>query len=138
MEKYFLKRANGLIGKKPIPHTFHNQLSVDVIEKILQLRKEYKLSSGRIKWLLDPYHGINISESSVFWILKKNNVKRLSEKITRRVLNNIRYEKHTPCHHVKVDVKHLIFTDDHGNKIKKFKYTAFIESFMKIFQNIVS
>lgn len=124
-KKAFLKEGeNGLIRKKPIPHTYHNQLSSDVVEKVLQLRKDYKLGSWRIKWYLERYHGINISESIVFRILKRNNVERLNRKTTRRALHSIRYEKRTPGHQVQVDVKHLIFTDDQGNKIKRYQYTA--------------
>ena len=73
---------------------------------------------------MERYHGVNISESSVFRIPKRNNVERLSRKTTRQALHSIRYEKRIPGHRVQVDVKHLIFTDDEGNKIKRFQYTA--------------
>lgn len=32
---------------------------------------------------------------------------------------SIRYEKHTPGHHVQVDVKLLIFNTEDGSKIKR-------------------
>jgi len=73
---------------------------------------------------LERYHDILISESSVYRILKRNNVGRLDRKVTRRAMHSIRYEKETPGHHVQVDVKFLIFQDANGHKIKRFQYTA--------------
>ena len=65
---------------------FANQIKKEVVEKVLELRKEHKLGTWRIKWYLERYHDINISESSVFRILKRNKVERLdsvSTKISR-------------------------------------------------------
>ena len=75
---------NGLIRKKPIAYNFPNQIKKEVVEKVLELRKVHKLGTWRIKWYLERYHDINISESSVFRILKRNKVERLDKKITRR------------------------------------------------------
>ena len=72
---------------------------------------------------LERYHDILISESSVYRILKRNNVGRLDRKVTRRAMHSIRYEKETPGHHVQDDVKFLIFQDANGHKIKRFQYT---------------
>ena len=114
----------GLLRKKPTPHTFPNQIKQEIVNKVLELRKEHKLGTWRIKWYLERYHDILISESSVYRILKRNNIGRLDRKVTRRALHSIRYEKETPGHHVQVDVKFLIFHDANGNKIKRFQYTA--------------
>jgi transposase InsO family protein len=124
-KKSFEKEGEkGLMRKKPIAYNFPNQIKEDVIEKVLELRKEHKLGTWRIKWYLERYHDIAISESSVFRILKRNKVERLDRKITRRAMHSIRYEKQTPGHHVQIDVKFLIFNDNQGNKIKRFQYTA--------------
>ena len=105
----------GLLRKKPTPRTFPNQIKQEIVNKVLELRKEHKLGTWRIKWYLERYHDILISESSVYRILKRNNVARLDRKVTRRAMHSIRYEKETPGHHVQVDV---------GHKIKRFQYTA--------------
>lgn len=39
-------------------------------------------------------------------------------------MHSVRYEKQTPGHHVQVDVKFLIFTNEGGIKIKRYQYTA--------------
>ncbi|MDM1139172.1 IS481 family transposase [Empedobacter sp. R132-2] len=114
----------GLLRKKTIPRTFPNQIKQEIVNKVLELRKEYKLGTWRIKWYLERYHDIFISESSVYRILKRNNVTRLDRKVTRRAMHSIRYEKETPGHHVQVDVKSLIFHDVNGTKIKRFQYTV--------------
>ncbi|UYW02445.1 IS481 family transposase [Flavobacterium agricola] len=114
----------GLLRKKPSPRTFPNQIKQEIVNKVLELRKEHKLGTWRIKWYLERYHDILISESSVYRILKRHNIGRLDRKVTRRAMHNIRYEKETPGHHVQVDVKFLIFKDANGQKIKRFQYTA--------------
>lgn len=123
-KEYEKQGEKGLLRKKPVAHNFPNQIKPEIIEKVLQLRKEHQLGTWSIKWYLERYHNINISESSVYRILKRNKVNSLDRKITRRAMHSIRYEKHTPGHHVQVDVKFLIFNTEDGNKIKRFQYTA--------------
>ena len=91
---------------------------------MLSLRKEYQLGSWRIKWYLERYHDITISESSVTRILKRYGVERLQKKAARRALHSKRYNKSVPGHHVQVDVKVLIMKDLKGKPIKRFQYTA--------------
>jgi transposase len=83
-----------------------------------------QLGTWRIKWYLERYHDIHISESSVYRILKRNNVEPLDKKTQRRAMHTIRYEKDTPGHQVQVDVKFLIFEGPNGSKVKQFQYTA--------------
>jgi transposase len=59
----------GLKQKKPGDRHHPGKLSQEVVDKILELRKIYKLGSIRITWYLDRYHGIKTSESSVRRIL---------------------------------------------------------------------
>jgi transposase len=80
------------LRKQPIASNHPNKIKQDVIDKVLSLRKEYQLGSWRIKWYLERYHDISISESSVSRILKRYGVGK-------------RYNKSTPGHHVQVDVK---------------------------------
>jgi hypothetical protein len=48
------------------------KLSQHIIDKILELRKEYQLGSIRITWYLERYHGIKVSESSVYRTLSRH------------------------------------------------------------------
>ena len=114
----------GLERKKPVAKVFPNQIKPDVVKKVLELRKEHKLGTWRIKWYLERYHDICISESSVYRILKRNHTERLDRKTTRRAMHTLSYEKDTPGHHVQVDVKFLIFNTKNGSRIKRFQYTA--------------
>ena len=118
----------GLVRRKPIAFKIPNQIKPDVIQKVLELRRQHKLGTWRIKWYLERYHDINISESSVFRILKRNNVEKLDRTTTRRAMHTKRYEKETPGHHVQVDVKFLFFETKGGKRIKRFQYTAIDDS----------
>jgi transposase len=61
-KKSFEKEGeNGLMRKKPIAYNFPNQIREDIVEKVLELRKEHKLGTWRIKWYLERYHDITIS-----------------------------------------------------------------------------
>ena len=114
----------GLVRKKTVAKNFPNQIKPEVIKQVLELRQEHKLGTWRIKWYLERYHDIHISESSVYRILKRNNVEPLDKKTQRRAMHTIRYEKDTPGHQVQVDVKFLIFEGPNGSKVKRFQYTA--------------
>ncbi len=104
--------------------TYGNRISDKTIKLILKLRKEHNMGTWRIKWYLERFHGVQISESSVYRTLKRNNIKPLHRSITRRALVPKRYEKKTPGHHVQIDVKFLFFYTDKGEKIRRFQYTA--------------
>jgi hypothetical protein len=80
-----------------------------MVDLILKLKKEYKLGTWRIKWYLERYHDISVSESSVHRTLKRNCVKALERDVTRKAKGPKRYAKETPGHHVQVCVKFLVF-----------------------------
>jgi len=63
---YELGGMDGLRRKKPIANNHPRKLLQDAVDKILHLRKEYKLGPERIKWYLERYHGIKTSESTVY------------------------------------------------------------------------
>lgn len=115
---------DGLLKKHPVAYNHPNKIKEEVIEKVLSLHKEYQLGSWRIKWYLERYHDITVSESSVSRILKRYGVKHLQKKASRRALHSKRYNKSVPGHHVQVDVKVLLIKDSNGNTIKRFQYTA--------------
>lgn len=74
----------GLKRKKPIAHNHPKKVSQDVVDKVLYIRRSYQLGPERIMWYLERYHGINISESSVYRILKRHKVNLLAKTAPRR------------------------------------------------------
>ena len=89
-----------------------------------ETRKEFQIGSMRIKYYLDRYHGISISESTVYRVLRANGVSHLPKTASRRAIHTKRYAKSVPGHHVQVDVKFLKFKDAAGKPIKRYQYTA--------------
>jgi transposase InsO family protein len=122
--KYDSEGEKGLDRPTRSYESYGNRISKEAVDLILKLREEQRLGSWRIKWYMERYHGIFVSESSVYRTLKRNNTARLDRKTTRRAMHSIRYEKETPGHHVQVDVKFILVHDNQGNKIKRFQYTA--------------
>jgi transposase InsO family protein len=116
------------LRKHPIAYSQPNKIKEEFVDKVLALRKEHQLGSWRIKWYLERYHDIHISESSVTRILKRYGVERLQKKAARRSLHSKRYNKNTPGHHVQVDVKEAIFKRNDGKSKKKYQYTAIDDS----------
>ena len=123
-KKFDQDGEKGLLRKKRESNTYYNSLDSKVVDLILKLRAQHKLGSWRIKWYMERYHGINVSESSVYRTLKRHNTKPLDRKTTRRAMHTKRYSKETPGHHVQIDVKFIILNRDSGQKIKRFQYTA--------------
>lgn len=122
--KFDQSGKEGLLRKKRDYNTYANRIDSSTVALILKLRDEYKLGTWRIKWYLERYHDINVSESSVYRTLKRHNVKSLDRKITRKSMGPKRYAKETPGHHVQVDVKFLVFDSPYGQKTKRYQYTA--------------
>lgn len=127
---YYWKKAydkegrDDLYRKKPIAHSHPRQLSQSTIDKILESRKTYQLGSWRIKWYLERYHGIIVSESSVSRTLVRNGKNRLPQKASRRTVHSKRYTKNVPGHHVQIDVKFISLKDEKGKQVRRFQYTA--------------
>ena len=127
---YLWKRAYdregkaGLKRKKPVAHTYPKRVPPKVIEKVLHIRRSFQLGPERIMWYLERYHGISISESSVYRILARNGLNRLPKTAPKRALHTKRYAKTIPGHHIQVDVKFLTLEDDEGHKVRRYQYTA--------------
>lgn len=127
---YYWKKAYdkegraGLVRKKPIAYNHPGKLSQEVVDKILDLRKTYQLGSWRIKWYLERYHGIVVSESSVTRTLVRNGVNRLHKKASRRTVHTKRYAKTVPGHQVQVDVKFITLKNIKDKMVRRFQYTA--------------
>ena len=114
----------GLRRKKPVAYSHPKKIPIQVAEKILQIRRDYQLGPERIMWYLERYHGISVSESTVYRILARNGLNRLAKTAPRRALHTKRYAKTVPGHHIQVDVKFLTLKDDEGNKVRRYQYTA--------------
>jgi transposase len=124
-KKAFAKEGKtGLLRKKPVAKSHPRKLKQSVVDKIVYLRNTYQLGAKRIKYYLERYHNIIISESSVSRTLVKYKINRLPKTASKRTLHTKRYCKDTPGHHVQVDVKFITLRDALGNKIKRFQYTA--------------
>ena len=114
-----------LINSKPCPQNIKLRTPKEIEEKVIYLRKTYHLGPARITWFLKRYHGIAISSSGVYWVLKRNGMSRLPRNTKlRTVQTHQRYEKQVPGHHIQMDVKFLFFTAKDGKKIRRFQYTA--------------
>jgi transposase InsO family protein len=123
-KKYDLDGRAGLYRKKQGTHKHPKKTRPEVVEKILELRKEYQIGALRIMYYLDRYHGITISESTVTRVLNAHGVGRLPKSAPKRALHTKRYAKKVPGHHVQVDVKFLKLKDPDGKTVKRYQYTA--------------
>jgi transposase InsO family protein len=95
-----------------------------VIKKILELRTEHQLGALRIRYYLERYYGIQISESMVSRVLKSHWVSRLPTIASKRALHSKRYAKTVPRRHMQVDVKFVQLQDPVGKTVKRYQYTA--------------
>jgi transposase len=73
-------RQHGLAGlenRKTAPKNPANRTPPEIVEKVLYLRKTYRLGPIRIVWYLARYHAITISDAGVYLILRRNGISRL-------------------------------------------------------------
>jgi transposase InsO family protein len=130
-QKYEKAGQSGLYRERPIAYRHPSRTPPEVIEKILELRAEYKFGALRIMYYLDRYRGIKISESTVSRVWKAHGVNRWPRTAPRCALHTKRYAKTVPGHHVQVDVKFLQLKDREGKTVKRYQYTA-IDDAMRI------
>jgi len=114
----------GLINAKPIPKRHANQTDPEVEEKVLHLRRKYHLGPMRIVWYMARYHDINLSDATVYRILRRHGLNRLPRGTRMRKVHTKRYNKQVPGHHIQMDVKFLTFKGKGGQKVRRFQYTA--------------
>ena len=123
-QKYEKAGQAGLYRERPVAYHHPSRTPPEVVEKILELRAEYQFGALRIRYYLERYHGIKISESTVSRVLKAHGVNRLPKTASKRALHTKRYAKTVPGHHVQVDVKFLQLKDRAGKTVKRYQYTA--------------
>jgi len=123
-KSYDQEGEGGLYRKKPVAKNHPRKTPTEVIEKILEIRKEYQFGAIRIRYYLERYHGIQISESTVSRVLKSHGVSHVPISVSRRALHSKRYAKTVPGHHVQVDVKFVQLQDPAGKTVNRYQYTA--------------
>jgi len=123
-KKYDKEGRAGLYRKKPIAYSHPRKTHPDVVDKVLKIRREYQMGALRIKYYLERYHGIQISESTVSRVLKAHGLNRLPKTAPKRALHTKRYAKKVPGHHVQVDVKFLRLKNSAGKSMNRYQYTA--------------
>jgi transposase len=87
---------DGLVNAKTIPKNPPNQTPPEVAEKVLHLRRKYHLGPERIMWYLARYHGIKLSDATIYRILKRNGLNRLPRGTRLRKVHTKRYNKQVP------------------------------------------
>ncbi len=123
-QKYEKAGQAGLYRERPVAYHHPSRTLPEVVEKILVLRAEYQFGALRIRYYLERYHGIKISESTVSRVLKAHGVNRLPKTAPKRALHTKRYAKTVPGHHIQVDVKFLQLKNKAGESVKRYQYTA--------------
>lgn len=123
---YSAQGEKGLINSKPCPKNPNLRTPKHIEDKVIYLRKNYHFGPRRIAMYMERYHDIKISASGARYVLIRNDLKLLPRNAKRRSPGPSfkRYNKQVPGHHVQVDVKFLIFTDQGNNKVRRFQYTA--------------
>jgi len=123
-KKYGQEGSSGLYRKQPIAYSHPRRTPPEVVAKILEIRQEYQIGALRIKYYLERYHGIQISEATVSRTLNAHGVAKLPKTAPKRALHTKRYAKTVPGHQVQVDVKFLQLKNSEGKTVKRYQYTA--------------
>ena len=111
-----------LVNAKTIPKNSPNQTPPELAEQVLQLRSKYHLEPKRVMCYLARHHGIKLSDATIYRILKRNGLNRLSRGMRQRKVYTKRYNKQVPGHHIQMDVKFLTFVGKKGEKIRRSIY----------------
>ena len=122
--KYRTRGRAGLARQKAVGAVYPTAIAPEVVEKVLHLRRTYHLGPIRIVWYMERYHGIRISDASVYRICRRHGMNRLPGRVGRRAVHTHRYEKQVPGHHVQVDVTFLTLVTKRGKSVRRFQYTA--------------
>lgn len=125
--RYEEQGLDGLKDRSSRPHYSPRTTEVDLVAKIIHLRKTYHFGPQKIAMYLARYHDVTISCSGVWRILKRLDMNRLPscQRYKPHKQRWKRYEKQRPGHHVQVDVKFLApIKDTHGKLRKHYQFTA--------------
>jgi len=114
----------GLVNRRPVARSHPKTTRPEVVDQVLHLRRTYHLGPIRIMWYLARYHGIQISDATVYRILRRHGLRRLPNRVGRRAVHTHRDAKQVPGHHVQVDVKFLTLQGPAGQRVRRSQYTA--------------
>ena len=81
--KYRAQGRAGLARHKAVGAVYPTAIAPDVVEKVLHLRRTYHLGPIRIAWYMERYHGIRISDASVYRICRRHGMNRLPGRVGR-------------------------------------------------------
>ena len=125
--RYDDEGLEGLRDRSSAPHNSPNATPTEVVGKIIHLRQHYHFGPNKIQMYLQRYHGIEISTSGIWRILKRLDMNRLpaSQRNKRSATKWKRYEKQRPGHALQVDVKFIEpIPTVPGRRKKYYQYTA--------------
>ena len=116
----------GLRDRSSRPRSSPRQTHVDVVNKIIYLRRHYHFGPAKISMYLKRYHDVSVSHSGVWRILKRLDMNRLpaSQRYKRLEKRWTRYEKQLPGHQVQIDVKFIAPIPGVTPKRKYYQFTA--------------
>ncbi len=75
--RYDAEGFEGLKDRSSQPHHSPNATQADVVGKIIHLRQNYHFGPMKIAMYLERYHGITMSPSGIWRILKRLDMNRL-------------------------------------------------------------
>jgi transposase InsO family protein len=124
LRRYEELGEDGLRDRSSKPLHSPNATCVEVVGKIMYLRRSYHFGPRKISMYLRRYHDIMISPSGVWRILKRLDMSRLpsSQRYRRHQQRWKRYEKARPGHRIQVDVKFIAPLS--GARRKHYQFTA--------------
>ena len=124
LRRYEEDGADGLRYRSRRPLSSPNATKLEVVGKVIHLRKNYHFGSQKIAMYLKRYHDIDISVSGVWRILKRLDMSRLpaSKRYVRHERRWKLYEKPLPGHQVQIDVKFVAPLG--GAKKRYYQFTA--------------
>lgn len=118
----------GLVDKSRAPKYMPHATKQEIVDQILYLRKNYYFGPFKMKMYLRRYHGVEITKTTIYRILKKHYLNKLPnyQKGIKREKRFLRYEKPIPGYHLQIDVKFLgkIKLTKEAKEKKYYQYTA--------------
>lgn len=127
-KRYEEKGIEGLKDQSKAPKYMPHATKQEVVDQILYLRKNYYFGPFKMRMYLRRYHGVEITKTTIYRILKKHNLNKLPShqrgiKHANRFKN---YEKPIPGYQLQIDVKFLgqLKLNNTVKERKYYQYTA--------------
>lgn len=127
-KRYEENGIEGLKDKSRAPKYMPQATKQEIVDQILYLRKNYYFGPFKMRMYLRRYHGVEITKTTIYRILKKHKLNRLPAyqrgiKHAKRFQN---YEKPIPGYNLQLDVKFLgkLKLGQEIREKKYYQYTA--------------